>query len=228
MYFVHMSHFNTVYSLNTYATHLSTLQFVNVQFSYLPERYGNLNIQEFIPTCSHCAVLVFRAVSILPNRIIGTVGEHAGFPVEALSLSHCRQWIASCSHDQLVKFSDVREVLSKKVDGHKRLKRTEQRKMLSSKVAAEQDFFGDLDLAKQESAERGGDQSCSEDDSSDSESGEATQFSRNSKMSYKNRDADAGVGDRNNTDKDDEDDDIETGDSSEDCNDNRDDDNDDE
>jgi len=33
---------------------------------------------------------VYRAVSVLPNRILGTVGEHSGgFPVESLSLSRC-------------------------------------------------------------------------------------------------------------------------------------------
>ena len=76
---------------------------------------------------------------------MGTVGEHRGFPVEALSVSHCAQWLASCSHDQLVKFADVREVLTQRVDGHRRLRRADQRRALSSRLAAERDFFGDLD-----------------------------------------------------------------------------------
>ena len=143
--------------------------------------------------------LVFRAVSILPNRIIGTVGEHPGFPVEALSLSHCGQWLASCSHDQLVKFSDVREVLAQKVDGHKRLKRTEQRKVLSSKAAAELDFFGDLDPSKGESSKQADDdQGSSEDDSSDNDSDDDDdddddddEISNKGKLSRKSRDADA-------------------------------------
>jgi len=132
---------------------------------------------------------VFRAVSILPNRIIGTVGEHPGFPVESLSLSHCGRWLASCSHDQLVKLSDVREVLAQKVDGHKRLKRTEQRKVLSSKVAAELDFFGDLDPTKGESSKQAGDERSSEDDSSDSESDDAAKVSGEANVSDKSRDA---------------------------------------
>lgn len=118
-------------------------------------------------------VALFRAVSILPNRIIGTVGEHAaGFPVEALSLSRCGQWLASCSHDQLVKFSDVREVPTHRVNGHRRLRRTDQKKVLSSKVAAERDFFGDLDPEKGESSKQAAaaESSCSEDDSTGSES----------------------------------------------------------
>ena len=134
-------------------------------------------------------VVVFRAVNILPNRIMGTVGEHPGFPIEALSLSHCGQWLASCSHDQLVKFSDVREVLAHEVDGHRRLKRTDQRKVLSSKAAAERDFFGDLDPDQGESSKQAAaaDESSSEDDSSDSESESGAQ-----KTDSDNEHADAG------------------------------------
>jgi len=153
-------------------------------------------------------LFVFRAVSILPNRIIGTVGEHPGFPIEALSLSHCGQWLASCSHDQLVKFSDVREVLSQKVDGHKRLKRIDQRKVLSSKAATEQDFFGDLDPDRGESFQ----QAAAEDgdsDSSDSESDDAAEMSGTAgKLSHKSRDQsaveDAHVDDDNNEPSDDD------------------------
>jgi len=159
----------------------------------------------------HCVLFVFRAVSVLPNRIIGTVGEHRGFPVEALSLSHCGQWLASCSHDQLVKFSDVREVLTQKVDGHKRLKRTNQRKVLSSKAAAELDFFGDLDPDRGESSQQpaAGDGSSAEDsdtdnDSSDSKLDDPAGLSRESRGE--------GVGNTvaDGADEDSDDDDIES------------------
>jgi len=138
-------------------------------------------------------LFVFRAVSILPNRIIGTVGEHPGFPVEALSLSHCGQWLASCSHDQLIKFSDIREVLTHKVDGHRRLRRTDQRKVLSSKVAAELNFFGDLDPDKGECSKQTVDRSCSEDDSSHSESEDTAEIGGGGKVASKSRDAGVGV-----------------------------------
>ena len=132
-------------------------------------------------------------MNILPNRIIGTVGEHRGFPIEALSLSHCGHWLASCSHDQLVKFCDVREVLAQKVNGHKRLRRTEQRKVLSSKVAAELDFFGDLDAGRGTSSKQAGDESSSEDDSSDSESDNAAEVKDDGNMSDKSHDTGSGV-----------------------------------
>ena len=31
---------------------------------------------------------LIRVISILPNRMLGVVGEHGDFPVEALALSH--------------------------------------------------------------------------------------------------------------------------------------------
>ncbi len=33
---------------------------------------------------------LIRVISILPNRMLGVVGEHGDFPVEALALSHDR------------------------------------------------------------------------------------------------------------------------------------------
>ena len=61
-----------------------------------------------------------------------------------MSRSRCGRWLASCSHDQTVKFWDVGEVANEKVDGHKRAKRVKQPKILSSTKAARDNFFADL------------------------------------------------------------------------------------
>ncbi|EDO47048.1 predicted protein [Nematostella vectensis] len=50
---------------------------------------------------------IIRAVHILPNRLLGPVGEHADFPIERLRLSRDGNLLASCSHDQTVKFWDI-------------------------------------------------------------------------------------------------------------------------
>ena len=50
----------------------------------------------------HC-----RAVGILPNRFIGVVGEHGEFPIEQIGLSPDGNILASCSHDQKIKFWNV-------------------------------------------------------------------------------------------------------------------------
>ena len=54
-----------------------------------------------------CTQLFFllRAVNILPNRVVGSVGQHAEEPVENLALSHCGRFLASSGHDQRLKFS---------------------------------------------------------------------------------------------------------------------------
>eukprot|EP00038_Savillea_parva_P003202 m.122323 g.122323 ORF g.122323 m.122323 type:complete len:313 (-) comp11103_c0_seq4:147-1085(-) len=49
-----------------------------------------------------------RLVDIMPHRIRGVLGEHDGFPVEALALSGDGELLASCSHDQAIKFWNVK------------------------------------------------------------------------------------------------------------------------
>ena len=51
---------------------------------------------------------IIRIVTILPNKMIGVVGEHADFPVERLAISHDRNTLGSASHDNTVKLWDVR------------------------------------------------------------------------------------------------------------------------
>lgn len=48
-----------------------------------------------------------RGVTLFPNRYLGVIGSHDKFPIESLSVSHDRQLLASCSHDETVRFWDV-------------------------------------------------------------------------------------------------------------------------
>jgi WD repeat-containing protein 55 len=52
-----------------------------------------------------------RGVSIYPNKIISILGKHSEddehFPIQRVSVSHCRNFAASCSHDSSIKFYDV-------------------------------------------------------------------------------------------------------------------------
>uniref|UniRef100_A0A8C6WMP8 WD repeat-containing protein 55 n=1 Tax=Neogobius melanostomus TaxID=47308 RepID=A0A8C6WMP8_9GOBI len=52
-----------------------------------------------------------RAVHLLPNRVLGCVGQHVGEPIEELASSHCGRFLASSSHDQSVRFWDVSALL---------------------------------------------------------------------------------------------------------------------
>lgn len=58
-----------------------------------------------------------RVAGIVPNRSLGVVGAHGRFPVESLSVSHDGCLVASCSHDQHVKFWDVSSMDSQPSSG---------------------------------------------------------------------------------------------------------------
>ncbi|XP_067422997.1 WD repeat-containing protein 55 isoform X2 [Emydura macquarii macquarii] len=88
---------------------------------------------------------VIRAVNILPNRVIGRVGQHLGEPIEQLAKSHTGQLLASCGHDQQVKFWDISALSSMVVDDYRKRKKTGQLKALSRKAfGGGEDFFADL------------------------------------------------------------------------------------
>lgn len=80
---------------------------------------------------------IIRAVHILPNRFIGTIGEHNDFPVERMRLSRDGNILASCSHDQMIKFWDVSHLKGFIVDPASKKKGT-------GTETAKSDFFADL------------------------------------------------------------------------------------
>ncbi|XP_038055300.1 WD repeat-containing protein 55-like isoform X2 [Patiria miniata] len=59
---------------------------------------------------------MIRAVSILPNRFLGVVGDHDDFPIESLAVTPDKNVLISCSHDQKIKFWNVSHLLKKEVD----------------------------------------------------------------------------------------------------------------
>ena len=65
---------------------------------------------------------LLRAVSVLPNRIIAILGdpldtEDEVFFIQKVTVSHCRQYLASCALDDMVKIFDVSNLASRPVDG---------------------------------------------------------------------------------------------------------------
>lgn len=75
---------------------------------------------------------------ILPNRFVGTVGEHKDFPVERMRISSDGNTLASCSYDQSIKFWDVSHLKTLRVDPSGKKKRETPTKK------ATDDFFADL------------------------------------------------------------------------------------
>ncbi|XP_004609991.2 WD repeat-containing protein 55 [Sorex araneus] len=109
---------------------------------------------------------IIRAVNILPNRVVGTVGQHTGEPVEELALSHCGRFLASSGHDQRLKFWDMAQLRALEVDDYRRRKKKGgPLRALSSKAWSPDDFFAGLREEGEESMTREEEEEESEDDS---------------------------------------------------------------
>lgn len=91
------------------------------------------------------------------------VGEHDEFPIENLSLSHDKIFLASCSHDQTVKFWKVDNLKREKVNTRKKAKKTNKPKYLAPK----DDFFAGLAEGEPKDNEKNEDSDSDEDDDSD-------------------------------------------------------------
>lgn len=48
-----------------------------------------------------------RVIAIQPNKILGVIGDHEDFPVEAISTSFDRRVLGSISHDNIIRFWDI-------------------------------------------------------------------------------------------------------------------------
>ncbi|XP_064018328.1 WD repeat-containing protein 55 [Pogoniulus pusillus] len=99
---------------------------------------------------------VIRAVNVLPNRVLGCVGQHLGEPIEQLALAPGGQLLASCAHDQKVKFWDVSALGQMVVDDYRKKKKkgVPLRALSGKAVGSGEDFFADLrDEAEPEAAE---------------------------------------------------------------------------
>ncbi|OZJ04549.1 hypothetical protein BZG36_02694 [Bifiguratus adelaidae] len=58
--------------------------------------------------CTGSSDGIIRVVSILPNKLLGIIGDHGeDFPIERIHLSHDKKYLGSCSHDQSVRLWDV-------------------------------------------------------------------------------------------------------------------------
>ncbi|CAG8454110.1 14633_t:CDS:10 [Ambispora leptoticha] len=58
--------------------------------------------------CTGSSDGIIRAVGILPNKFKGVIGDHGDdMPIERIRLSYDQNYLASCSHDNTVKFWDI-------------------------------------------------------------------------------------------------------------------------
>ncbi|KAM9827519.1 WD repeat-containing protein 55 [Neosynchiropus ocellatus] len=106
-----------------------------------------------------------RAINLLPNRVIGCIGQHLGEPIEELAKSWDTRFLISTGHDQLIKFWDISTLPNMMVDEHrKRKKKDGKMKSLSKKALGHNDFFAGL----AEETEKKDEEEVEEEDDSDS------------------------------------------------------------
>ncbi|CAH1777728.1 unnamed protein product, partial [Owenia fusiformis] len=131
---------------------------------------------------------IIRAVNILPNRFLGNVGEHDGFPIESLSQSHDCKYVASCSHDQKIKFWNIEEMdkESEKIDVRKKATKKSKEKTLNT-AANRDDFFSGFDDNTGDADNKGSDDEESDeygsDDIEDGDSSDDEEISDNDENS---------------------------------------------
>lgn len=58
--------------------------------------------------CTASSDGMIRIVQIHPNKLLGVLGEHGDFPIEVIRMNASKTFMASASHDDLIKFWDVR------------------------------------------------------------------------------------------------------------------------
>ncbi|XP_005459193.1 WD repeat-containing protein 55 [Oreochromis niloticus] len=109
-----------------------------------------------------------RAVNLLPNRVIGCIGQHVGEPIEELTKSWDSRFLVSCAHDQLIKFWDISSLPNTTVNEYrKRKKKNGRMKSLTKKAHGDNDFFSGL---VEETEKKEGEEQEEEEDDSDSDS----------------------------------------------------------
>jgi len=114
-----------------------------------------------------------RACSILPNRFLGILGNHDGFPIQSMCLSSDGNVVASISHDEYVKFWNVENIKSLKIDAQSKSKnKTLKNKKINSKGKSD-NFFADLceEENKEDSDESDDSDDESDDDNDDDKNG---------------------------------------------------------
>ncbi|XP_061816513.1 WD repeat-containing protein 55 [Nerophis lumbriciformis] len=107
-----------------------------------------------------------RAINLLPNRVIGCIGQHVGEPIEELATSWDKRFLLSCAHDQLIKFWDISTLATTTVNEYRKRKKKDGRlKSLSKKALGDDNFFSGLVEEPQKNDKEEEDVQEEEDDS---------------------------------------------------------------
>lgn len=104
----------------------------------------------------------------MPNRFLGVIGGHDGFPIQKLALSNDSNVCASIGHDEQIRFWDVENLKSRHIDAQSKSKsKVLKNKKLNLKGKSD-NFFADLIENDQEHDDDDGDDDDDNDDDDDS------------------------------------------------------------
>ncbi|XP_037812620.1 WD repeat-containing protein 55 homolog [Lucilia sericata] len=123
------------------------------QFGYHCDKFPGVKspMSEMIPITDRIACVageegIIRAVHIAPFRNLGVVGQHS-MPIESLDINHSGELIASSSHNNDVRFWNVKyfeEFGDIKYNEKHNSYKEKRHNLPSSKVSNASDFFSDL------------------------------------------------------------------------------------
>jgi WD repeat-containing protein 55 len=56
---------------------------------------------------------LLRVIELLPTRLVGVIADHGDFPIERIAIDRGGEgrWIGSVGHDEVLRMTDLREVL---------------------------------------------------------------------------------------------------------------------
>jgi len=72
-----------------------------------PQSIDALTVIDNDTLCTGSSDGLIRIVSIQPNNMLGVIGEHGELPIEAICQSRDKIYLATSSHDYLIKFWGV-------------------------------------------------------------------------------------------------------------------------
>ena len=123
-----------------------------------------------------------RVVTLHPNKILGTLGDHDGFPVESLQFNANRSYVGSLSHDPYIRLWDAR-ALDDADGGEDEENEMDDDKKVSAKAStrkvsggaplggqASDDEWDDMDEDDEEDEEMKEDEDDKDSDDSDNDS----------------------------------------------------------
>jgi WD40 repeat protein len=109
---------------------------------------------------------LIRLVSIQPDKLLGVLGNHQGFPIEKLEFSSDRSFVGSLTHDNIIRLWDARILQEDYEDEAVQMKAVESIKAASATISAEKNSDNEWEDMDEDDCEDMDDSDDSDDDTS--------------------------------------------------------------